>query len=167
MLRCKNGISEHKVRDMKNLILAILTIAAILLLMCSCRTTQVTSDSRVSDTLIIRDTLIVHDSLIVAKKEIVTTTVRIKDSTVLVVDTTGRIVKSEHYISSDRDNNVNVSRDSTSSAVRNNKTSVKNTQQSDSNRVEQTKKRDWKEIAIVFFIGFVSCLMIYMGRKKS
>ena len=167
MLRCKNGISEHKVRDMKNLILAILTFAAILLLMCSCRTTQVTSDSRVSDTLIIRDTLIVHDSLIVAKKEIVTTTVRIKDSTVLVVDTTGRIVKSEHYISSDRDNNVNVSRDSTSSAVRNNKTSIKNTQQSDSNRLEQTKKRDWKEIAVVFIAGFVCCLMIYIGRKKS
>lgn len=152
---------------MKNLILAILTFAAILLLMCSCRTTQVTSDSRVSDTLIIRDTLIVHDSLIVSKKEIVTTTVRIKDSTVLVVDTTGRIVKSEHYISSDRDNNVNISRDSTSSVVRNNKTSVKNTRQSDSNRVEQTKKRDWKEIAVVFIVGFVCCLMIYIGRKKS
>lgn len=152
---------------MKNLILAILTIAAILLLMCSCRTTQVTSDSRVSDTLIIRDTLIVHDSLIVAKKEIVTTTVRIQDSTVLVVDTTGRIVKSEHYISSDRDNNVNVSRDSTNYAVRNNKISVKNTQQSDSNRVEQTKNRDWKEFAVVFIFGFVCCLMIYMGRKKS
>ena len=133
---------------MKNLILAILTIAAILLLMCSCRTTQVTSDSHVSDTLIIRDTLIVHDSLIVAKKEIVTTTVRIKDSTVLVVDTTGRIVKSEHYISSDRDNNVNVSRDSTSSTVRNNKTSIKNTQQSDSNRLEQTKKEIGKKLLL-------------------
>lgn len=133
---------------MKNLILAILTFAAILLLMCSCRTTQVTSDSRVSGTLIIRDTLIVHDSLIVAKKEIVTTTVRIKDSTVLVVDTTGRIVKSEHYISSDRDNNVNVSRDSTSSAVRNNKTSIKNTQQSDSNRLEQTKKEIGKKLLL-------------------
>ena len=78
---------------MKNIILSILTIAAILLLMCSCRTTQVTSDSRASDTLIIRDTLIIHDSLIVSKKEIVTTTVRIKDSTVLVVDTTGRIYR--------------------------------------------------------------------------
>lgn len=133
---------------MKNLILAILTIAAILLLMCGCRTTQVTSDSRVSDTLIIRDTLIIHDSLIVSKKEIVTTTVRIKDSTILVVDTTGRIVKSEHYISSDRDNNVNISRDSTSSAVRNNKTSVKNTQQSDSNRVEQTKKEIGKKLLL-------------------
>ena len=116
--------------------------------MCGCRTTQVTSDSRVSDTLIIRDTLIVHDSLIVSKKEIVTTTVRIKDSTILVVDTTGRIVKSEHYISSDRDNNVNISRDSTSSAVRNDKTSVKNTQQSDSNRVEQTKKKIGKKLLL-------------------
>lgn len=152
---------------MKNLILAILTIAAILLLMCSCRTTQVTSDSRVSDTLIIRDTLIVHDSLIVSKKEIVTTTVRIKDSTVLVVDTIGRIVKSEHYISSDRDNIVDVTKDSISSAVSNNKTSVNNTQQSDSSRVEKIKKRDWKEFAVVFIVGFVCCLMIYIGRKKS
>jgi hypothetical protein len=153
---------------MKNIILTILTVAAISMLMCGCRTTQVTSDSRVSDTLVIRDTLIVYDSMLVAKKEIVTTTVRIKDSTVLVVDTTGRIVKSEHYISSDRDNNVNIRRDSTSSAVRYNKTSIKNTQQSDSNRVvEQTKKRDWKEFAVVFVVGFICCLMIYIGRKKS
>ena len=126
-----------------------------------------TSEGRVSDTLIIRDTLTVHDSMVVAKREMVTTTVRIKDSTVLVVDTTGRIVRSERYMLSDRDNNVTVSRDSARSSARGNKTSIRNAQQSDSMRVERTRKRNWREIAVVFIISVVCCLVIYTGRKKS